>query len=257
MGIIIEWIEPAHRGTEYIDDIDLDNPEDCPVQMQTQFWDSDEGKFSEWEVKVQVEGSTDSCTVLVVKYDKSLNLGNPELQDLDDDYWGTNRIVVKQGQDHGNYYWKANSGDKFSSKGRKCGWKKKKLYKPRNDRGSHQQTRGEDFRPQIIALDQQCVITGETTEVALDAAHIIPAAECGNEIPDNGIALRADIHRLYDKKMFFICPYQKSGKKLKINDQKSDQLSKEYKKLLKKSKGLPPKTLKRVKEALEEVWPRD
>ena len=51
-----------------------------------------------------------------------------------------------------------------------------------------------------------CVISGETTEEALDAAHIIRAADEGNEIPENGITLRADIHRLYDSGMFKIHP---------------------------------------------------
>ena len=54
--------------------------------------------------------------------------------------------------------------------------------------------------------------------------------------------------------MFFIHP--ESGKP-ETNDEKSGELSPEYKKLLKKSKGLPPETLKRVREALEEVWPGD
>ena len=62
------------------------------------------------------------------------------------------------------------------------------------------------------------------------------------------------MHRLYDAKMFFIHP--KSGKP-KINDEKSDQLSKKYKKLLEESEGLPPETLERVRAALGEVWPDD
>lgn len=57
MGIIVEWKPPADPGTEYIDDIDLDNMEECPVQMQTRFWspDGDGGEFSVYEVEVGVE----------------------------------------------------------------------------------------------------------------------------------------------------------------------------------------------------------
>ena len=92
-------------------------------------------------------------------------------------------------------------------------------------------------------------------ELVLDAAHIIPKREDGNEISRNGIALRTDIHRLYDANMFFIDP--KSGKPV-IDNESIDQLSDDqsfetYRNLLEASEGLPPETLKRVSEALREV----
>ena len=253
MGIIVEWKSPADPGIEYIDDIDLDNLEDCPAQMQTKFWspDPDEGGFSVWEVEVQVEESIDGHTVFVLRYDRDRN---PEFHHLDvnDGYWGTNRIFVPQGQNHGHYCWTS----KFGIESNEYGWKKKEMREPRDHRRSHQQIRDDNFRPQIIALDQRCVISGEMTKEALDAAHIIPAREGGNEIPDNGIALRADIHRLYDAKMFFIHP--ETGKPV-IKDELRDQLSQAYINLLEdeNSEGLPPETLERVQEALIEVRPVD
>ena len=76
-------------------------------------------------------------------------------------------------------------------------------------------------------------------KLVLDAAHIIPKRENGNEIPRNGIALRADIHRLYDAKMFFIDP--KSGRPV-IDNESIDQLSDDqsfetYRNLLMRAKG--------------------
>lgn len=70
MGIIVEWGPQADPGTEYIDDIDLDNLENCPTRMQTNFWssDGDGDEFSMWEVDVWVERPTDDHTVIVVKY---------------------------------------------------------------------------------------------------------------------------------------------------------------------------------------------
>ena len=253
MGIIVEWIRPAVPGIEYIDDIDLDNLENCPARMRTEFWSPDEDEFSVWEVSIQVEEQIDGHTVLILRYDRDRN---PEFHDLDDGYWGTNRIFVPQGKIHGHYCWTSESGDVIESP--KYGWKKKKMREPRDHRRSHQQIRDDNFRPQIIALDQRCVISGETTKEMLDAAHIIPAREDGNEIRDNGIALRADIHRLYDAKMFFIHPA--TGKPVinpVINNELSDRLSQAYINLLKDSEGLPPETLERVQEALIEVWSVD
>jgi len=251
MGIIVEWKSPADPGIEYIDDIDLDNLEDCPARMQTMSWSPDEGEFSVWEVEVQVEESIDGHTVLVLRYDRDRN---PEFHHLDDGYWGTNRIFVPQGQNHGHYCWTPEFGNVIESN--EYGWKKKEMYEQRKyrNRRSPQQVRDDYFRPQIIALDQRCVISGETTRSALDAAHIIPAREDGKEIPDNGIALRADIHRLYDAKMFFIHP--ETGNPV-INDELRDQLSQAYINLLEDSEGLPPETLERVSAALWKVWPGD
>ena len=96
MGIIVEWGPKADPGTEYIDDIDLDNLENCPAQMQTKFWspDGDGGEFGMWEVEVRVEPPTDDRTVLVVKYDEEQN---PE------EYRGENRTIVVPEQNHGDY----------------------------------------------------------------------------------------------------------------------------------------------------------
>ena len=252
MGIIVEWDpKKTDPGTEYIDDIDLDNLEDCPVQMQTNFWnpDGDGGEFIRWNIEVWVERPADDRTVLVVKYDEEQN---PEITlDPREGYWGKNRIIVVPGQDRGDYCWTPKYGKVVESEGTEYGWKKKELREPRNRRRSTQQIRDERFRPQIIARDQKCVITGETTKAALDAAHIIPAAKNGNEIPENGIVLRADIHRLYDAGMFIIHP--ETGKPVNINP----ELPETYTQLLEESEGLLPETLERVSAALWEIWPGD
>ena len=61
-------------------------------------------------------------------------------------------------------------------------------------------------------MDRCCALTGENCESSLEAAHIIPAHEGGPEYPENGMLLRADIHRLFDAGKFRICP--ESGKVL-------------------------------------------
>ena len=81
----------------------------------------------------------------------------------------------------------------------------------------------------------------------LDAAHLRPVKEGGEECVNNGFILRTDIHRLYDRGIFFINP--KDGKPV-VDDR---NLSKYYEQLLCHSE-LPQATLERVREALEERW---
>lgn len=55
-----------------------------------------------------------------------------------------------------------------------------------------------NFREKMLHLDKKCVVTGEGTEEALEAAHVISVADGGLEKENNGILLRADIHNLFD-----------------------------------------------------------
>jgi len=51
------------------------------------------------------------------------------------------------------------------------------------------------------ALEQaygQCAVTGEHSLPALDAAHIVPYGDGGDHALENGLLLRADVHRLFD-----------------------------------------------------------
>ena len=90
------------------------------------------------------------------------------------------------------------------------------------------------------------MISKERTPEVLDAAHIVPVDECGEDSIENAIILRTDIHRLYDRGMFLINP--KNGKiSMRGN------FSRKYKKLLRNVK-LPERTLNRVQEALQERW---
>lgn len=254
MGIIVEWTKPVDPGTEYID-IDLDdlrNGTEPPVLMQTTVLPpSGDGDESIYEVKVRVERKNDGRIDLVVEYDED---NNPHL-DLEIGYWGNNRIILEQGQDHGSYHWRGNDSHEIRSEDSdQYGWRKEELREEKYRKCYLQIERNKRFRSKIINRDKKCAISGETTEKTLDAAHIIPIKEGGKDEPGNGIALRIDIHRLYDAGTFLIHP--ESGRPV-INDESSDQLSVKYKKLLKESKGLPRRTLERVRRALAEVWPGD
>jgi putative restriction endonuclease len=49
------------------------------------------------------------------------------------------------------------------------------------------------------AYDRRCSITGERTLPALDAAHIKPYSAAGENRVPNGLLLRSDLHRLFDR----------------------------------------------------------
>ncbi len=55
------------------------------------------------------------------------------------------------------------------------------------------------FRNEIlIAYNLACAITGVALPAVLEAAHIIPVSNNGQDYVNNGLCLRSDIHRLFD-----------------------------------------------------------
>lgn len=56
------------------------------------------------------------------------------------------------------------------------------------------------------AYQRRCAMTGETTLLALEAAHIVPYAEEGTHDIRNGMLLRADFHRLFDAGLVSVKP---------------------------------------------------
>ncbi|MDO8788087.1 MAG: HNH endonuclease [Sulfuritalea sp.] len=56
------------------------------------------------------------------------------------------------------------------------------------------------------AYKRRCAITGETTLIALEAAHIVPYSKDGSHDVRNGLLLRADFHRLFDVGLVSVTP---------------------------------------------------
>lgn len=56
------------------------------------------------------------------------------------------------------------------------------------------------FRVAVLdAYGRACAVSGEHSLPAIEAAHIVPHAEGGPNAVSNGLALRSDIHRLFDR----------------------------------------------------------
>ncbi len=57
------------------------------------------------------------------------------------------------------------------------------------------------FRKQVLKeYNNKCFLTGENLSLVLQACHIIPVKHKGNDVVENGLCLRADLHILFDGK---------------------------------------------------------
>ena len=73
------------------------------------------------------------------------------------------------------------------------------LIRPRLGQGA--------FRVAVTdAYDRACAVTGEHSLPALEAAHIRPFAQEGPHVVNNGLLLRADLHRLFEQGYIGIDP---------------------------------------------------
>lgn len=78
------------------------------------------------------------------------------------------------------------------------------------------------FRKDVLEAAQgRCLLTGETTQDVLEAAHIIPVGHGGNDLVGNGFCLRMDIHCLFDAGKLRI----RSDGGVILNDQIRDAVS--------------------------------
>ena len=68
------------------------------------------------------------------------------------------------------------------------------------------------------SYQRRCAITGEKALPALDAAHIRPVTEEGKHRIDNGLLVRSDIHRLFDKGYVTVTPDYKFRASRKLKD---------------------------------------
>jgi putative restriction endonuclease len=63
------------------------------------------------------------------------------------------------------------------------------------------------FRVEVTdAYQRACAVTGEHSLPALEAAHILPYGQGGEHRVDNGLLLRSDLHRLYDRGYVTVTP---------------------------------------------------
>ena len=246
-GVRVNWRyaadgkrEAAPSEIEYFCGIDVHHLDHAPEFTAVPvLWPHYEGGTGVYTVNAHYERHIPGEVRLVVKYDPE---NNPELVSRwgeNDISWGTNVIVLKQDQQSGSCEWCPDGGDDSEGTwetfdlGTGCE-RLRAAY-----RGSKREVW---FRSVILERDAyRCVLTGEATVRALEAAHLIPAANGQNDMPFNGITLRADLHRLFDAGLFTFSP---NGRV-----QLDRQLREGYRELLRRRR-LPKPTLERVKATL-------
>ncbi len=58
----------------------------------------------------------------------------------------------------------------------------------------------------LDAYESRCAVSGERTRPVLEAAHILPVEKGGVHSVDNGLVLRVDIHKLFDRGYVTVTP---------------------------------------------------
>ncbi len=121
------------------------------------------------------------------------------------------------------------------------------LVRPRLGQGT--------FRIAVMdAYDRACAVTGEHSLPALEAAHIRPFSASGPHEVGNGVLLRADLHRLFDKGYVSI----DANSRLLVSDRLKDDFSngRSYYPLRNRLLELPtPASLRPAREFID--WHRE
>ena len=200
------------------------NPEEVPAEtlQRVEYTPDGAEKQCDWVRYVVRSKWLEKESKLSIEYlaedQKHLPKDWPPAEEVNFWGWGVHILDIESGADRGSSSWQH-----FSQSGPKSGpgWRLEAISGgPTNRRRGTiwaiQRGQQGQFRQSLLAMDGCCALTNETCETSLEAAHIVPAHQGGPEYPENGILLRADIHRLFDAGKFEICP--KTGKILVNTD---------------------------------------
>ena len=208
----------AHGGEWPFEQLEFDpsNPEKLPAETYQHVLYTDKSGYTHRERTRYVVRSKwcKAESQLSIEYraedQEHLPEGWPSAEDVEFWAWGVHILTIKPGEISGPSTWQH---IRRSEPDDGPGWRLERISggKKRGRKSATQIKREQQgpFRDQLLEMDGCCAVTGETCETSLEAAHIIPAHQGGLEYPENGMLLRADIHRLFDAKKFQI--YPKSG----------------------------------------------
>lgn len=131
---------------------------------------------------------------------------------LDKVYWGTTQLSFrfvdgKPTMSEKDVYWKGNGSYSEDLNGPPGSVSIERVEPSKLKDASVKVRLGQkSFKEKLRGLEKQpcCAISGEMMEELLDAVHIIAVADGGSDEVENGLLLRADIHRLFDAGIFEI-----------------------------------------------------
>jgi len=235
-GIVIHWVEASN---EYIE-LDLNDLTKLNEVRETREWGFYCKKWVLYNTRSKIKRLSGGALELTLTYDKRDNTK------IGRDYslWGKSTISLVPGAASGLVSW--HDADCPEKNNRQVRWKRihsGPLTGPIKPIVTSKLQRDQTaFRCALLTHETCCALTGETTPIALQAAHIIPCKHGGREVIENGMLLRADIHLLYDDGKFSIDPF---GKVVHVRK----DLAESYKTLLRNAR-VPRKTYERTKIAL-------
>ena len=241
MGVEVVWrdADGHDEEIEYFSGIDVDHLDSIPrFESVPAVWPRYEGGTNvAYKVRAHTEPGPNNEVHLVVEYNEK---DNPQLR-AHDIWWGTNRIILTQGNREGRCRWRRSDRTERTDISWRCFDLAAAQGRPRAT--YLRSRRYGQFRGVILNADgHRCVLTGESTTAALEAAHLIPAKVGENDKPFNGIALRADLHRLFDAGLF---TFAEDGQVVLA----ADGVSGDYRTLL-HGRRLADDTLHRVRDTL-------
>ncbi|MFM8332636.1 MAG: HNH endonuclease [Candidatus Methylumidiphilus sp.] len=231
-GIRISW----EYSDEYIE-IDLDNLENVQAITNTIEWWGSCQQWVKYYTESEINRYRDGSIEIIVAYKQQNN------QHLvpEEIHFGHTTVRLSPGQSAGKvaFVWDVGEENRGTAT-----WERVDIplvAERQRETVSRIQRKQAIFRSALIAVDECCVLTGEQTVAALEAAHIIPAKDGGAEVIENGILLRADLHKLFDAGLFSINSKGEVSIKSDVSESYSDTLS---------GKKIPEKTLHRIRNAL-------
>lgn len=238
-GVCVHWGE----SEEYIE-LDLDDLDRLRAVTVTREWWTGERKVVRYNTESAIRRPKNGAIELELRYIRGSN-GHLDESEI---IWGTSIVHLAQNAQSGSVEWYPAEG---SHKKYEVKWERvdpglfKKVKRKRLTATEREQQK---FRSMLLAEGGLCALTGEDTTDALEAAHIIPSCCGGAEKLQNGILLRADLHRLYDKEQFRI---DQNGHVVDVRN-----VSRHYRRLL-KDLCLDEESLRRVRGALTHAarWP--
>ena len=188
-------------GGKEIIPCDPNNPQ--PFATTCQLWNYTSPKqWITYNVIVQIHKGNPTEIHIQYNDDKNRHLPGEIYEDIE---WGTHILTLQKDKNCGLSTWIDSAGKKWEGPG----WRSRDIIgKCRRETTTRLQRKQAEFREMLLARDGSCAITGETCHDVLEAAHIVAARDGGQEVLENGILLRADLHRLYDADppKFQICP---------------------------------------------------
>ena len=188
-------------GGKEIIPCDPNNPQ--PFSTTCQLWNYTSPK--QWITYNVVARVKKGKMEVHIQYNDNQNRHLPR-EIYEDIEWGTHILTLQKDNNNcGLSTWIDSAGNKWEGPG----WIRREIKGDRRRvTTTILQRKQAEFREMLLARDGSCAITGETCHDVLEAAHIVAAGDGGQEVLENGILLRADLHLLYDADppKFQICP---------------------------------------------------